>query len=100
MAIRHLNGNADLWEWRIGKSVANAGQSIMSNNTWQDISTAPRDGTPVILGEAGAQPQLARWLSLPEGEGWFSFESDISGFNPWRAFPPSHWMPLPDPPTV
>ncbi len=75
---------------------------------WQPISTAPRDGTPVLLG--------GRWLpfeTLPGGEwcsvvalygsmssyaedagDWFAGVEQVASWNvAW-----THWMPLPDPP--
>lgn len=71
---------------------------------WLPIEEAPRTGRRVILGRAGSSSEEARWLGVErvgEGcEGWYSVDSDVSGFNSWRALPPTHWMPLPDPPQV
>lgn len=62
---------------------------------WQPIETAPRD-TVVIVGAAGASSETAFFVEPLNG--WFSESSEITGFNQWRAFPPTHWMPLPEAP--
>ena len=65
-------------------------------NVWLDISTAPRDGTP-ILGHwldgdfVGAGKNYA--VTAFVGFEWISLEQDDYAFNP-----PTHWMPLPEPP--
>jgi hypothetical protein len=71
---------------------------------WQPISTAPRDGTYILIAEVGVLPDIAAWCrELPERidshgtkwlarpEGWF----DVSR----SRLHPTHWMPLPTPPT-
>ena len=69
------------------------------NSEWQPIETAPKDGTPIILGF----PDMAcegYWMCDPSrnhwGEtGWFASDSDVLFEHPWK---PTHWMPLPEPP--
>lgn len=65
---------------------------------WQDIASAPKDGTPVLI----AQKNKHGWY-IDAGENFFK----IDGVDVWRpresndlvvAFAPSHWMPLPPPP--
>lgn len=77
-------------------------------NAWQPIETAPKDFTPVLLwwNAPIGRPSvvLARWccrthvhLSRPHAcptepdcaMGWDSYAGEMT-----------HWMPLPDPPTV
>jgi hypothetical protein len=69
---------------------------------WQAISTAPKDGTPVLLFEPGDDEgvcfhigRFARtpgFRKRPARDGWVI----ASG---WLAFDePTHWMPLPAPP--
>lgn len=84
---------------------------------WQDISTAPRDGSAVILccaidgdGEpinwledistAGVFVQIASWSALEcWGHGsWVVYCSLVQ--DPELHFIPTHWMPLPAPPVV
>lgn len=56
---------------------------------WRDISTAPKDGTEVLvcLGEITC---VATWNLWDGEEAW----RDHYGFH----FSPTHWMPLPAPP--
>lgn len=60
---------------------------------WQPISTAPRDGTHVLIRYLWAHSE--KWVA----EGWHG--SDGAWYthgHPWvRA---THWMPLPEPPTL
>ena len=64
---------------------------------WQPIETAPKDGTTI----AGAD--LYRWVKykpgstkgqLKRGGRWQRF----NGYGWENAGPPTHWMPLPEPP--
>jgi hypothetical protein len=76
-------------------------------NEWQPISTAPRDGTHVLIAndtpgsvhprEGYYVPVEQRYDNEPKHEGWWrlagSCEERVHGRTP------SHWMPLPPPPT-
>jgi hypothetical protein len=68
---------------------------------WQPISTAPKDGTPVVVyaerGRRGKRRRagvtfasVARWAG---GWGWLSVPTDIQ-------LHPTHWVPLPAPPVT
>ena len=61
--------------------------------TWQKIETAPKDlALTLILGwnkEKGVRE--TRWTYNGFETGWI-----LSGWSVWY---PTHWMPLPDPPT-
>lgn len=71
---------------------------------WQDISSAPKDGSPVLLWEPGETLRHDGIVITgtythfdeppPEGyhSGWFD---DVQGH---YEIHPTHWMPLPDPP--
>lgn len=74
--------------------------------TWRDISTAPRDGTDILVFDADE-------LGLPDTAcctvvRWYGGEWAIVGYggpiveeDGWvRTFMPTHWMPLPDPPVT
>lgn len=89
---------------------------------WQDISTAPKDGTVVLLfcpqgdGRPGStfRVTVGNWEEHPGGtvvyrdmdgryidqddsdywEGWVSFDGGFSE----ETMMPTHWMPLPSPP--
>jgi hypothetical protein len=52
---------------------------------WQPLDSAPRDGTQ-FLAVFGREVLLVRW-----DRGW--------ELGPMFPSPPSHWMPLPKPPT-
>lgn len=68
---------------------------------WQLIETAPKDGTPILTFYADAHGMrrysIRYWSSGdwgPRSEGW----SDE-----WRQLrkdSPTHWMPLPEPPSL
>ena len=62
---------------------------------WQDIATAPKDGTRFLAYQKGEPIQECWWCEdFPEWQGW---QND----NDWDSDPdPTHWMPLPAPPTL
>lgn len=68
---------------------------------WQQIETAPRDGTRIILGSAGNEPVMGSWREYADGGGWShgDEESDVP-YGPMDdpRWTPTHWMPLPEPP--
>lgn len=79
-------------------------------STWQPIETAPKDGTKILL----AVPPNERWdafifktvlYNASVGEGlWYNEEwrwANDSCECCWGRIyptPPTHWMPLPEPP--
>lgn len=64
---------------------------------WQDISSAPRDGTFVLVfGTDGVdKAQFREWSfeSSWERDYTASYENDLA-----TVSAPTHWMPLPPPP--
>ena len=91
---------------------------------WQPIETAPKDGTDIILGAPGQEFQgqptsprstIGHWTTdeecrvymgdcggachCPEYEyldpHWISWDGGFTDENP-----PTHWMPLPEPPNT
>lgn len=58
---------------------------------WQDISTAPKDGTPDILVASPEGVEIAWWCERVDT--WLTRDGSFT----WAE--PSHWMPLPDAPT-
>lgn len=66
--------------------------SPLPGGGWQDISTAPKDGTEVLV---MLKPKVIRlgWYFKPSSrtEGWCDENS--------KRIIPSHWMPLPAAPT-
>lgn len=66
----------------------------MSERDWQPISTAPKDGTPVLIWV----DKMAVTASFDEDElEWFNGNWGL-GFA--EAEQPTHWMPLPQPPSI
>lgn len=67
---------------------------------WQPITTAPKDGTPILATQKGYAYTLNRckvvfWDDEADAVGWHIPEDD-EGFpsHSWLT----HWMPLPGPP--
>lgn len=75
---------------------------------WQDISTAPKDGTRVLVWSAAAQQAyVAAWMTALEDrdDSTWIFARDLNFADPSRAIAfavakPTHWMPLPKPPAT
>jgi hypothetical protein len=71
---------------------------------WQDIATAPKDGTRVLLNCAGAI-LIGRWYDAAEFErfksapGWQIFACE-DGWYSWAVDDATHWMPLPPAPSA
>lgn len=77
---------------------------------WRDISTAPKDGTPILgyreyperdFPQFFAVTWFAYGLSKYERE-WLIYDGQYRGYGhgPFFAWTPTHWMPLPDGPTT
>lgn len=64
--------------------------------SWQPISTAPRDGTAVLIAEADGNVTACYWSTSvwADGGAWISelSRSDTVHYHP------THWMPIPPPP--
>ncbi len=64
---------------------------------WRPISTAPRDGTDIIVyrpkfdGDYIPQVGTDFWMTKAMIPTWGRSRGDC---------PPTHWMPFPDPPSV
>ena len=78
----------------------------MQGKGWRDISTAPKDGTWVLVGfpSAGGEQfiqSVARWrddIDDPGFPAWFDGSVGNWGMEYYLALKPSHWQPLPPPP--
>lgn len=94
------------------KIAAGLREAIAYARGWQPIETAPRDGTKVLLCRAlnadgrpmgnafGIFCQVAAWWSEENhGEGEWVVYCDMPQ-DPWLHFEPTHWQPLPEPPTT
>lgn len=66
---------------------------------WQPIETAPKDGTCILVFNGNILS--AHWLALnPEVGIWLLTESGSDVGAGDLSAEPSHWMPLPEAPTV
>jgi hypothetical protein len=85
---------------------------VMKRSQWQDISTAPRDGSWVRLrggamqycweGDTDPPEVIGQWTTYQDGgqtEGNWQFAWYDAGFLGMYE-DPTHWMPLPDAPEV
>lgn len=67
---------------------------------WQPIATAPKDGTNVLLVNRRGNMATGLWMESLSGTGWYlrgSSRGPDAFFNDHHG--PTHWMPLPAPPT-
>ena len=67
---------------------------------WQPISSAPRDGTDILLGWSSGLVLLGSWLNIEyadidEPQGWWAW-NEYLGFA--KVAGATHWMSLPAPP--
>lgn len=63
---------------------------------WQPISTAPKDGTDILLGMY--RPEFVDPIVM--NSCWLDREERGGHWMDWDGCPtPTHWMPLPEPPT-
>lgn len=88
---RHDTQSAVLYEAR------REAAGILADLDWRDISTAPKDGTPMLFchyddPEQDVLPIMSGfWSRLSEG--WFA---ELTG----HKINPTHWLPLPEPPAL
>jgi hypothetical protein len=72
--------------------LAEAWNALPRRDEWQPIETAPKDGTTILIFVSG-ECETVCW----DG-GWF-----LGWFDTWddpvMAHYPTHWMPMPKPPT-
>jgi hypothetical protein len=72
-----------------------AGQA--GGGEWQDIETAPRDGTPVMVASAPDQWVCAAYYETDGDRGWYQESSHWTDAHDGSCRP-THWMPQPKPP--
>lgn len=69
---------------------------------WQPIETAPKDGTQVLITDGTGLCAVASWedyaAELYDGVGWRDAGDMGWGGTVYHA--PTHWMPLPSPPSA
>jgi hypothetical protein len=63
---------------------------VTEERAWQDFSTAPKDGTKILVFDSYVKITYYHIPHLyPEAAHWFN-----------DLWDPTHWMPLPQPPTT
>lgn len=63
---------------------------------WQPIETAPKDGTRVLLAWDGVR--VGYYLDNSRtGRAWAGWK--VPSMEPWPSSQPTHWRPMPEPPT-
>ena len=71
-----------------------------ASNQWHPISTAPRDGTHIILGWPASVSAISRpgfYLDNSNTKRPWQGWRGVS-LQPFPAVPPTHWQPMPPPP--
>ena len=73
--------------------------SEMSKQEWQDISTAPKDGTPILMFKRPriySRPYVWGYVRICRWSGNYWFVAQSGSIDAEENF--THWMPLPEPP--
>lgn len=84
--------------WRAGKARR---RLEMDMGEWRPIETAPKDRTRILAYQGKVPddetPQIMIWI----GDRWVIAwdHSDLLEVGGPNGYEPTHWMPLPDPPT-
>lgn len=73
---------------------------VPEQDGWRDISTAPKDGTPILAVDYGDISVVSwtgrEWTALADGRYAIEAQSDLG--TDYVEPNPSHWQPLPVPP--
>lgn len=88
---------------------AYAAAKVREAQAWQPIETAPKDGTNIILAD-GKHATVGNWYheepyihEYRDLGGNYAGQDEGDGFNGWvdwsGGITPTHWMPLPPPPS-
>ena len=70
-------------------------------NVWDDIHSAPKDGTPIIACVRGWAPCVVQWVEYKGHSRWaqdpetFVHEDHFSEYFAEVSYEPTHWMPVP-----
>lgn len=62
---------------------------------WRDITTAPKDGTEILVCDLRGWRCVASWDS-------HVFRGEVAGWRDGQCYSvnPTHWQPLPSPPAL
>ena len=113
-AITIIEKNALGMSWSENPSESGAGFELLKraealralpvSDGWEDIATAPRDGTAIwaygtIGGDWGYTPDREDMAKTAYRSGRWRFAQPM-GRHDQTAWQPTHWRPLPAPPTI
>lgn len=93
----------EIGPYSIALVLASAGLLPVQDGGWQDISTAPKDGTAVLVFFPDATEEFrqcskiftAFYIEFEDGEGGWKCDTESTNFIDVGA---THWQPLPAPP--
>lgn len=96
----------ELWAWGTGNPPAHLpALPDLGMSQWQDINTAPRDGTWFLargdFGRHAGDYEVLRFAGengTAGQHGPFIWATPSSETSVWAESVPTHWMPLPTPP--
>jgi hypothetical protein len=97
---RAWNHPEELADYCVSIGEADMGEEILklALPKWQPIETAPKDGTPILLGLPVCGNLWAEDRRVYEGR-WHEREGTWASINGFILFSvATHWMPLPEPP--
>ena len=72
---------------------------------WQPIETAPKDGTKILVFTAMGEIEMSEWY-VSKNYRYDHIEGDVykkvldEEVGLWNSNYPTHWMPLPKPPSA
>lgn len=72
-------------------------EALTRANGWQDISTAPKDGTEILV-YCPHGFYVVQWGTADID--WWAVDDNKHGPFPLRGAAPTHWMPLPPAPSA
>ena len=72
--------------------------AVQMDTEWQPIETAPRDGTRVLLFGRGPYDDIEAFTGEFSFDRWLAAPNEASEYMP-ESCSPTHWIPLPEPPT-
>lgn len=94
--IRRVDGQHKLGAGQLAEAL----MPFLARSKWQDISTAPQDGSVVLGVTVEAQRPAVRitWFDADVGKWMSTGKLEKFVLQPHRWWP-THWVPLPQPPS-
>lgn len=72
------------------------------SGAWRPIETAPKDGSHILAYRLPVGIRVTNNTNPPTVVHWFDdgFYTSVNELAPERPFEPTHWQPLPPPPSL